>query len=93
MVGSRHPFDWNMLRQPAEYPLTSYQVSERPEILEWISTIPYKSHHMRIRDNRLEGTAEWILDKKEYQNWISSSESMMLLLRGTRKSLHSFITG
>ena len=61
-------------------------VSRRTEILEWISTIPYLDHHKRISEGRLGGTAEWLLRRKEYLNWESSSASKLLLLRGIRKS-------
>lgn len=61
-------------------------VSNRSQILEWISTIPYTSHHKRISEGRLDGTGEWLLAKKEYQDWRASSTSKLLLLRGIRKS-------
>ncbi|KAI5841659.1 hypothetical protein BZA05DRAFT_360374, partial [Tricharina praecox] len=52
------------------------------EILEWISTIPYTSHHRRISERRLQGTGDWIFRKAEYCTWKSSGVSMLLLLRG-----------
>ncbi|KAF8541975.1 hypothetical protein BDD12DRAFT_775371, partial [Trichophaea hybrida] len=58
------------------------EVSKRSQILEWISIIPYTSHHKRISEERLEGTGEWLLARKEYQDWRASSASKMLLLRG-----------
>jgi len=58
----------------------------RTEILEWISSIPYMSHHQRISDGRLENTARWILQRDEYHDWRASSKSMLLLLRGIRMS-------
>ncbi|KAI5784286.1 hypothetical protein FPQ18DRAFT_298011, partial [Pyronema domesticum] len=57
--------------------------SERSSILEWISTIPYRSHHERINAERLEGTGKWLLEREDYRTWISSSVSKLLLLRGT----------
>ncbi|KAI5793675.1 hypothetical protein FPQ18DRAFT_291438 [Pyronema domesticum] len=57
--------------------------SERSSILEWISTIPYPSHHKRISAGRLEGTGKWLFERQEYRMWISSSVSKLLLLRGT----------
>jgi len=72
-----------------EIPLTLKLGARRSEILEWISTIPYTSHHRQISDGRLEGTAEWILERGEYRAWRESSVSMLLLLRGIRKSPHA----
>ncbi|KAI5790570.1 hypothetical protein FPQ18DRAFT_277531, partial [Pyronema domesticum] len=63
-------------------PLTSLDC-ERSSILEWISTIPYSSHHGRINAGRLEGTGKWLLEREDYRTWISSSVSKLLLLRGT----------
>ncbi|KAI5799542.1 hypothetical protein FPQ18DRAFT_253782, partial [Pyronema domesticum] len=62
-------------------PLTSVD-SQRSSILEWISTIPYRSHHERINAGRLEGTGKWLLEREDYRTWISSSVSKLLLLRG-----------
>ncbi|KAI5813264.1 hypothetical protein BZA77DRAFT_346373 [Pyronema omphalodes] len=59
--------------------------SDRSAILQWISAIPYISHHKRISEERLEGTGEWLFDRPEYEDWMSSSESKLLLLRGIRK--------
>ncbi|KAI5795814.1 hypothetical protein FPQ18DRAFT_289411, partial [Pyronema domesticum] len=62
-------------------PLTSVDC-ERSSILEWISTIPYSSHHELINAGRLEGTGKWLLQRQDYRTWISSSVSKLLLLRG-----------
>ncbi|KAI5813161.1 hypothetical protein BZA77DRAFT_346635, partial [Pyronema omphalodes] len=56
--------------------------SERSAILHWISAIPYISHHKRISEGRLEGTGEWLFERPEYEEWLSSNESKLLLLRG-----------
>jgi hypothetical protein len=74
-----------------EYLLTSVD-NERSSILQWISMIPYTSHHKRISEGRLEGTGKWLFERQEYTTWISPSDSKLLLLRGIRKSPHaSFI--
>jgi len=59
--------------------------SKRSEILRWISIIPYTEHHTRITAARLAGTGEWLFQKGEYKEWLSSSVSKLLLLRGIRK--------
>ncbi|KAI5813160.1 hypothetical protein BZA77DRAFT_131237 [Pyronema omphalodes] len=60
----------------------SLEDSETSSILQWISTIPYRSHHKCISEGRVEGTGEWLLARQEYKDWMSSSESKLLLLRG-----------
>ncbi|KAI5813444.1 hypothetical protein BZA77DRAFT_296034 [Pyronema omphalodes] len=56
--------------------------SDKSSILQWISDIPYTSHHKRISEERLEGTGNWLFEREEYTTWMSSSESKLLLLRG-----------
>ncbi|KAI5842268.1 hypothetical protein BZA05DRAFT_464062, partial [Tricharina praecox] len=51
----------------------------RTEILNWISTISYISHHKRISDGRLAGTCEWILGRKKFCSWKSLSVSKVML--------------
>jgi hypothetical protein len=81
----------SVVARHCEYLLTSVD-SERSSILQWISMIPYTSHHKRISEGRLEGTGKWLFERQEYTTWISSRDSKLLLLRGIRKSPHaSFI--
>ncbi|KAI5792009.1 hypothetical protein EDC01DRAFT_746799, partial [Geopyxis carbonaria] len=61
---------------------TELQKSKRSEILKWTSNVPYEQHHQRIKETRLDGTGEWILQRNEYQEWRASSSSMLLLLHG-----------
>ena len=65
-------------------------VSKRSEILEWISNIPYTSHHKLIGEGRLKGTGEWLFEREEYRTWRSSNASKLLLLRGIRMSSRAF---
>ncbi|KAA8894567.1 hypothetical protein FN846DRAFT_999693 [Sphaerosporella brunnea] len=58
------------------------EASDRLNILEWISTIPYLSHHQQISEKRLKDTGQWLLERNEYREWRSSSSSKLLLLRG-----------
>ena len=60
--------------------------SKRSEILEWISNVPYTSHHKLVMEGRLAGTGKWIFEREEYHTWRSSSASKLLLLRGIRMS-------
>jgi len=53
--------------------------------LGWISNIPYSEHHKRIKTSRLKDTGAWLFQKTEYREWLASSASKLLLLRGIRK--------
>ena len=82
------------MKAHTKYPRTTIHTvagSKRSEILEWISNVPYTSHHKLIGERRLKGTGEWIFEREEYRTWRSSSASKLLLLRGIRKSSRAFI--
>ena len=78
-----------------EFSESAYTIlgSERLKILEWLSTVPYTSHHKRISEGRLAGTAEWLFDKEEYLTWRSLNTSKLLLLWGIRESPHASFLG
>lgn len=59
-------------------------VGNRIQILEWISLIPYSSHHKTISEKRVLDTGKWLLLRPEYLCWKASSISELLLLRGIR---------
>ncbi|KAI5817928.1 hypothetical protein BZA77DRAFT_343298 [Pyronema omphalodes] len=65
---------------------------DRYSILQWISAIPYRSHHQRISEGRLEGTGKWLFERQEYKDWISSDVSNLLLLRGIPGAGKTYIT-
>jgi len=75
-----------MPRLPIFSDRLTLELAKRTEILKWISTVPYTNHHQRISDDRLAGTGEWILKNVKYRAWRESARSMLLLLRGIRKS-------
>jgi hypothetical protein len=58
---------------------------KRNKILKWISTIEYKKHHQNAKEGLLEGSGKWLLSKKEFREWRSSSASGILWLHGIRK--------
>ena len=59
--------------------------SERLGILEWISGIRYEENHFFARQERTNGTGEWLLRHESYREWRTSSASMMLWLHGDRE--------
>ncbi|KAI5814913.1 hypothetical protein BZA77DRAFT_317793 [Pyronema omphalodes] len=61
-------------------------------ILNWLSDVPYESHHQRITRRRLKGTGKWIFEKQEYLTWISSNSSRLFLLRGIPGTGKTYIT-
>jgi hypothetical protein len=65
--------------------------SERLEILTWISDIPYESNHYTAREERTDGTGEWLLRHERYREWRESSASTILWLHGIRGCPHNLL--
>lgn len=60
--------------------------AERTEIILWLSRIPYRKHHERAKEGRLDNTGDWLVKKKVFKEWQGSSTSKILWLHGIRKS-------
>lgn len=56
--------------------------SEQEKILDWVSRIPYRSHHAQVRKEVLIGTGKWLLSHQAYFDWKTSSSSEVLWLHG-----------
>jgi hypothetical protein len=65
--------------------LTPYIAEKRAKIMRWTSLIRTQDHYEDAKEDILEGTGEWLFRKQEYQEWIVSSVSSILWLRGNRK--------
>lgn len=62
--------------------LESVSVRDEQEILEWMSSVPYSSHHDAIIEKRMEGTCDWVLQHSKFQEWEASSGCTLLWLQG-----------
>ncbi len=65
--------------------------SERCQMLQWASDIPYESNHSAAKSGRTEGTAEWISKHPTFCDWRASSASTIIWLHGIRKFLRLFL--
>ncbi|KAI5838881.1 hypothetical protein DFP73DRAFT_588033 [Morchella snyderi] len=63
-------------------PLVLLDSSQRETILQWLSKIEYKKHHATAKETILDKTGQWLLNKKEFRDWRSSSASSILWLHG-----------
>lgn len=59
---------------------------KQAEILQWTSKVPYLDNHQTAREGRTNGTGDWIMHHPQYQEWITSGQSMILWLHGIRTS-------
>ena len=55
---------------------------ERANILQWLSRIPNKKHHINTAHDILTGSGQWLLDHPAYTEWRTSSYSSILWLHG-----------
>ena len=46
---------------------------EKSEILAWLSPFEPRIRHRDIQYRRLDGVGDWLLQTREYQNWLDSS--------------------
>jgi len=52
--------------------------SQRLKIFEWLSIIPYMSHHRSMEKMLIPGSGSWLFDKQEFVEWMGSSTSSIL---------------
>ncbi|KAI3323881.1 hypothetical protein HD806DRAFT_544007 [Xylariaceae sp. AK1471] len=64
---------------------------EQIRLLEWISPIPYKSHHDRLKEARTSNTCEWLLKHKRFREWEAAGSSI-LWLQGSPGAGKTFLT-
>ncbi|KAK0110256.1 hypothetical protein ONS96_001878 [Cadophora gregata f. sp. sojae] len=60
-------------------------------IFEWLSTVEYRSHHRGIAKSLLPGSGKWLLEKREFSDWMSRSTSSILWLHGIPGSEKSML--
>ena len=46
---------------------------DQPDILAWLSPLDPKLRHQDIRDRRVEGVGEWLLQTEEFKSWYAGS--------------------
>ena len=51
-------------------------VGDGPNILAWISPLDPKLRHQDIRDRRIEGIGEWVLQTEEFKTWSGVGEDV-----------------
>ena len=68
--------------------LSNDQKKEREDFLNWISPHDYEEAHDTIYKKKHPGTGDWLLDTKEFRDWIDSSTSALLWCHGKRESIY-----
>jgi len=44
-------------------------IQKREELLVWLSSFEYQKMHNDVCARRLQDTGQWLLEKKDFQNW------------------------
>ncbi|KAB5524005.1 hypothetical protein GE09DRAFT_486540 [Coniochaeta sp. 2T2.1] len=57
---------------------------ERCRTLQWISTVHHETDDYNAQKGRLQGTADWLLARKEFVEWRNSPASAIFWLHGIR---------
>ena len=60
--------------------------SHYTDMMNWLSSTPFKLHHERISEHRLPYSGEWLLNHPQYIEWKASSASSIFLLVGSAGS-------
>ena len=47
---------------------------ERSQILSWLSPLEPNVRHHDVRDRRVEGVGEWLLQTEQFRSWCTGSE-------------------
>ncbi|KAJ5362328.1 hypothetical protein N7541_003172 [Penicillium brevicompactum] len=66
--------------------------SDRIEMLEFISPIPFGKHHDNIKEERVDGTGEWLIQNTEFRNWEESRSSGLFWLHGSPGTGKTYVT-
>ena len=57
----------------------------RRDFMHWISMLDFDDDHERISSRRHPGTADWLIQRADFQDWANSTSSQLLWCYGKRK--------
>ncbi|CAI7595617.1 unnamed protein product [Penicillium glandicola] len=66
--------------------------SDRIKLLEWISAIPFGTHHETKRECRTPGTGEWLLENGGFHSWEKATSSVLFWLQGNPGTGKTYLT-
>lgn len=64
---------------------------EKVGILDWISSVPHGKHHASIKDSRVSGTCEWLLQHENFAEWTNAHSSVIMWLYGSPGAGKTFL--
>jgi ankyrin repeat protein len=66
--------------------------SDRIEMLEWISSVPFGKHHDGISEDRTPGTGDWLLRHEDFRKWETKNSSLLFWLQGSPGTGKTYLT-
>ncbi|KAL2783157.1 ankyrin repeat-containing domain protein [Aspergillus keveii] len=66
--------------------------SDRIEMLEWISPVPFGKHHDGVSEDRTPGTGDWLLTHEDFRNWEARNSSLLFWLQGSPGTGKTYLT-
>jgi ankyrin repeat protein len=66
--------------------------SDRIEMLEWISPVPFGRHHDGVSEDRTPGTGNWLLQHQDFQSWEKANSSLLFWLQGSPGTGKTYLT-
>ncbi|CAG7932985.1 unnamed protein product [Penicillium olsonii] len=84
--------DIPIIRQQVDLVLERIDAREERELLEWISPIPYGTHHRVRVESRTPDTCDWLIQHKKFSEWIDHGSSTILWLRGSMGAGKTYLT-
>ena len=73
------------IRRLVDHSSISAQVlhgNQHLQLLQWLSSVPFSSHHKRHSERRIPASGQWLLDHERYRHWRNTSSSSIFLLHG-----------
>ncbi|CAI7649488.1 unnamed protein product [Penicillium bialowiezense] len=81
-----------IIRQQVDLVLERIDARDERDILEWISHVPYGTHHRVRVESRTPETCEWLLQTKEFCEWMDYGSSAILRLQGSMGAGKTYLT-
>ncbi|CEN61006.1 hypothetical protein ASPCAL07675 [Aspergillus calidoustus] len=66
--------------------------SDRIEMLEWISPVPFGKHHDGVSEDRTPGTGDWLLTHEDFRKWETKNSSLLFWLQGSPGTGKTYLT-
>ncbi|KXX82513.1 Serine/threonine-protein phosphatase 6 regulatory ankyrin repeat subunit B [Madurella mycetomatis] len=60
--------------------------------LEWMSSLPYDKTHKGFRERRAADTCEWLLNREDFSEWVTSDRPAIFWLRGSFGTGKTFLS-